>query len=125
MTKRYQIYKCSLCGNVVEVVEEHGGELVCCGQKMQNLTENTVGASKEKHVPVIEETLNGYIVKVGELEHPMLAEHYIEFVELTVDGNIHKKYLNPGDKPEFEFKVNKGKKVSAREYCNLHGLWKS
>jgi len=98
--------------------------LVCCGQPMQLQKENTVDASQEKHVPVIEKTKNGVKVKVGSIPHPMEETHWIEWVELKVDGEIYKKFLKPGDKPEVEFPV-KGKKLSAREYCNLHGLWAS
>ncbi len=125
MAERFEIYKCGICGNVAEVVEGKGGVLDCCGREMKLLAENSTDAAKEKHVPVIEETNEGYIVKVGSIEHPMIEAHYIEFVELSVDGKRYKKYLEPSDKPEFEFKVAKGRSVSAREYCNLHGLWKA
>ncbi|MEM5793606.1 MAG: desulfoferrodoxin [Candidatus Aenigmatarchaeota archaeon] len=124
MTKLHEIYKCNVCGNIVEVVHASVGTLVCCGQPMQPQVENTVDASQEKHVPVIEKTKNGIKVKVGSVPHPMEKTHWIEWIELNVDGTIYRKFLNPGDKPEAEFQV-KGKKISAREYCNLHGLWSS
>ena len=124
MTIQKQIYKCEICGNIVEVLHQGGGTLVCCNQPMTLLKENTVDASKEKHVPVIEKTKNGFIVKVGSVEHPMIPEHYIEWIEIIADGVSYKKFLKPGEKPEAEFCI-KAKNLTAREYCNLHGLWKS
>lgn len=124
MTKLKQVYKCALCGNIVEVVHESGGELSCCGQKMNLLAENTVDASREKHVPVVEKTATGYLVKVGSVAHPMEEKHFIEFIELIADGVVYRRHLSPGDKPEAEFCI-KADKVEAREFCNLHGLWKA
>lgn len=118
-----QIYKCDTCGNIVTVIHPGGGELVCCGAPMRLVTENTVDAAKEKHVPVIEKTADGYLVKVGSVAHPMEEKHWIEWIELMVDGIIYIKPLAPGQKPEAEFKCPHGAKVKAREYCNLHGLW--
>ena len=119
MTKRKEIYKCEVCGNIVEIIHESGGTLVCCGQPMKLLKENSVDASQEKHVPIIE----GNKVKVGSVEHPMTEEHYIEWIEAaSEDGQVAKVFLKPGQKPEATFCF---KPVSAREYCNLHGLWKS
>ncbi len=123
MTKRMQIYKCEICGNIVEVIHEGKGQLVCCGQAMKLMEENTVDASKEKHVPVIEKTSDGVKVKVGSVEHPMEEKHYIEMIEVICDGRIFRCFLKPGDKPECVFKVD-GNDFTAREYCNLHGLWK-
>ena len=123
MAEQLEIYKCELCGNIVEVLHAGGGELVCCGQPMKLMAENTVDASKEKHVPVIEKTADGYLVKVGAAPHPMEAKHWIEWVELVADGKAYRQFLNPGDTPEATFCV-KAEKVYAREYCNLHGLWK-
>ena len=117
-----EIYKCAVCGNIVEVIHESDGELVCCGQPMQLLKENTVDASKEKHVPVIEQTPTGIKVKVGAIPHPMEEKHYIEWIQVIADGNAYRKFLKPGDKPEAEFPIT-AKKVMARELCNLHGLW--
>jgi superoxide reductase len=123
MAEQLEIYKCELCGNIVEVLHAGGGELVCCGQPMKLMTENTVDAAKEKHVPVIEKTADGYLVKVGAVPHPMEAKHWIEWIELVADGKAYRQFLNPGDTPEATFCV-KAEKVYAREYCNLHGLWK-
>ncbi len=119
-----EVYKCSVCGNIVEVLHIGGGTLVCCGQPMVLQRENTVDASKEKHVPVIEKTPNGFKVKVGIVPHPMETAHFIEWIQLIADGVSCRRFLKPGDKPEAEFCI-KAKNVSAREYCNLHGLWKT
>lgn len=124
MTKLKQVYKCALCGNMVEVIHEAGGELACCGQSMALVAENTVDASREKHVPVVEKTATGFLVKVGSVAHPMEEKHFIEWIELIADGLVYRKHLKPGDKPEAEFCV-KAEKAEAREYCNLHGLWKA
>ncbi|MFC1571433.1 desulfoferrodoxin [Candidatus Margulisiibacteriota bacterium] len=109
---------------MVEVIHLGGGELVCCGQPMQLLVENTTDAAKEKHVPVIEKTDCGVKVKVGSVAHPMEAKHYIEWIEVIADGAAFRQFLKPGDKPEAEFCVD-AKQITAREYCNLHGLWKA
>ena len=124
MTQRLQVYKCEVCGNIVEVLHEGAGELVCCGQPMKLMVENTVDAATEKHVPVIERTADGIIVKVGSVTHPMEEAHYIEWIELIADGQAFRKFLKPGDQPEALFKVD-AVKITAREYCNLHGLWKN
>jgi superoxide reductase len=124
MTELLQVYKCAKCGNIVEVLHAGVGELVCCGEPMKLMTENTVDAAKEKHVPVIEKTANGCKVKVGAVAHPMEEKHYIEWVELIADGKAYRKFLKPGEAPEAEFCVD-ARKITAREYCNLHGLWKA
>jgi superoxide reductase len=124
MTKQNEIYKCNVCGNIVEVVHAGAGQLICCGQSMELLHENTVDASLEKHVPIIEVKGDKIHVKVGSVEHPMEEKHYIEFIELIADGISYKKFLKPGEKPGAEFCIN-AKHLTAREYCNLHGLWKS
>lgn len=118
------IYKCSVCGNIVEVLHAGGGKLVCCGKPMELLTEKTADAATEKHVPVIEKTDSGILVKVGSVPHPMADNHYIEWIELIADGISYRKFLKPGDKPEALFDV-KGDNLQAREYCSVHGLWKS
>jgi superoxide reductase len=118
------VYRCNVCGNIVEVLHVGGGELVCCGQPMELLKENTTDAAKEKHVPIIEHVSEGVIVKVGSVSHPMEEKHYIQWIELVADGIVYRKHLKPGDKPEAVFSVN-GNGLVAREYCNLHGLWKS
>lgn len=127
MSERLQIYKCELCGNIIEVVHGAGGVMLCCGQPMQLLKANTTDGAKEKHVPVIEPVNGGYKVKVGSAPHPMEAAHYIEWVELIVGEEAYRKFLHPGEAPEATFMINvpDGVVVSAREYCNLHGLWKS
>ncbi|MFC2162192.1 desulfoferrodoxin [Candidatus Altiarchaeota archaeon] len=124
MTELDQVYKCNVCGNIVQVVHASFGDLVCCNEPMVLLTENTVDAATEKHVPVIEKTDDGFKVKVGEVAHPMTAEHQIEWIEVIADGVSYRKYLKPGDEPEAIFCI-KADKITAREYCNLHGHWKS
>lgn len=118
-----QIYKCQVCGNMVELIHVGGGTLVCCGQPMMLLTENTVDAAKEKHVPMIEQVDHGVIVRIGSVAHPMEEKHYIEWVELIADGKAYRQFLQPGEAPEAFFPVT-GDALSAREFCNLHGLWK-
>ncbi len=126
MTQKFQIYKCEICGNIVEVQHEGAGELVCCGQPMKLMTENTSDGAKEKHVPVIEKVADGYKVSVGSVLHPMIDTHYIEWIELNVDGQVYRQYFKPGDTPVAIFKVSTSSgNVTAREYCNLHGLWKA
>lgn len=124
MTERMQVYKCSICGNIVEVLHAGVGELVCCGQPMKLFEEKTQDEGMEKHVPVIEKTEKGVKVKVGSVEHPMEEQHYIEWIELIADGVSFRKFLKPGEKPEAEFCVE-GEDLGAREYCSVHGLWKS
>ncbi len=123
MTKLNEVYKCNVCGNMVEMVHASTGELVCCGQPMQLMTENTEDAALEKHVPVIEKTETGVKVTVGEVPHPMEEVHYIEWIEILADGRSYRKFLQPGEAPEAEFSVT-AESIVAREYCNLHGLWK-
>ena len=123
MAEKLEVYKCDLCGNIVEVLHGGIGELVCCGQPMTLLRENTVDAAKEKHVPVIEKVQGGYRVKVGAVPHPMEEKHYIEWIELIAGEKAYRQFLKPGQAPEAFFAVE-ADQVSAREYCNLHGLWK-
>lgn len=124
MTKRSEVYKCEVCGNIVEILHAGDGELVCCKQPMDLLAEKTEDQGKEKHVPVIEKTKNGILVKVGSVPHPMEEKHYIEWIEVIADGKAYRKFLNPGEKPEAEFEI-KADKITARELCNVHGLWRS
>jgi superoxide reductase len=124
MTAKLQVYKCEVCGNIVEVLHEGQGELVCCGQPMKLLVENTTDASKEKHVPVIEKTPNGVRVKIGSVPHPMEEKHYIEWIQIMADGKSCRQFLSPGNAPEATFDI-KADKIAAREYCNVHGLWKA
>lgn len=123
MAERLEVYKCEVCGNIVEVLHGGDGELVCCGQPMNRFVENTVDAAKEKHVPVVERIEGGVKVKVGDVAHPMEEKHYIEWVEIIADGKAYRQFLNPGEAPEATFNVEAGQ-ITAREYCNLHGLWK-
>jgi superoxide reductase len=123
MAERLEVYKCEVCGNIVEVLHGGDGELVCCGQPMKRFVENTVDAAKEKHVPVVEKIEGGVKVKVGDVAHPMEEKHYIEWVEIIADGKAYRQFLNPGEAPEATFNVEAGQ-ITAREYCNLHGLWK-
>lgn len=122
MPKVNEVYKCELCGNIVELVHGGPGALVCCNEKMVLLNENTVDAAREKHVPVIEISADRISVKVGGVPHPMLEEHYIEWVELVADGKVYRQNLKPGQSPEAVFPII-AQQVTAREYCNLHGLW--
>jgi superoxide reductase len=124
MTKLKQVYKCNICGNIVEVLHSGIGQLVCCGQPMELLTEKSVDVGLEKHVPVIEKAGNKVKVKVGSVPHPMEQKHWIEWIEVIADGRVYRKFLNPGEKPEAEFEIT-AEKLEAREYCNIHGLWKS
>lgn len=124
MPNQYEVYKCIHCGNIVEVLHAGGGDLVCCGEPMKLMKEGTSDGAKEKHVPVIEKTADGFKVKVGSVAHPMEEKHWIEWIELIADGVSYKKFLKPGDAPEAEFCI-KADKVVAREYCNLHGHWKA
>ena len=124
MTEKLQIYKCEVCGNIVEMLHAGAGELVCCGQPMKLNQENTTDAAKEKHVPVIVKTAAGLKVTVGSVLHPMEQTHYIEWIEVIADGKAYRKFLHPGEAPEATFEL-KAEEVTAREYCNLHGLWKA
>ena len=123
MAERFEVYKCEVCGNIIEVLHGGKGELVCCKKPMNKLVENTVDAAKEKHVPVIEKVAGGVKVKVGEVAHPMEEKHWIEWIEIVADGKAYRQFLNPGETPEAIFNVE-ADQITAREYCNLHGLWK-
>ena len=125
MVKIKEIYKCEICGNIVETIHAGGGSLVCCGQEMSLIEEKTEDSSIEKHVPYIEKTKNGILVKIGQnQDHPMTEEHYIEWIQIIANNKSYRKFLKPGDKPQAEFEINEDN-IIAREYCNIHGLWKS
>jgi len=125
MTQKNQIWKCNICGNIIEVLHEGADALICCGQPMNLQEEKTTEQEgNEKHTPIIERTENGIKVKIGSVEHPMTEEHYIEWIEIISDDKSQKKFLKSGDKPEAEFNTT-SKNVVARTYCNLHGLWMS
>jgi len=123
MAEKLQIYKCTICGNIVEVLHGAAGELVCCGEPMENLVAKTADEGKEKHVPVIEKIDGGIKVKVGSVPHPMEQKHHIEWIEVVADGRAYRQFLNPGDAPEATFNI-KADALTAREHCNIHGLWK-
>lgn len=123
MRKRLEVYKCEVCGNIVEILNGSQGTLVCCGQNMKLFAENTVDASREKHVPVMEKAESGLLVKVGGIAHPMEEKHYIQWIEVVDGDRVERVFLKPGQKPEAVFASPKGA-AFAREYCNLHGLWK-
>lgn len=123
MAEKLQIYKCATCGNIVEVLHGGIGKLVCCNKPMELLDEKTADAATEKHVPVIEKVNGGYKIKVGSVPHPMEEKHFIEWIELLADGKAYRQFLEPGMAAEAVFNV-KADSVSAREHCNVHGLWK-
>jgi superoxide reductase len=120
-----EVYKCSICGNIVEVLHVGGGELSCCNHAMNLLKENTNEAATEKHIPIVEKTANGIRVTVGEILHPMEKAHYIEWIEVLTGGKSYKKFLNPTDQPIAEFCLQTTNDIVVREYCNIHGLWKN
>ena len=123
MTELLEVYKCNICGNIVCILHKGAGKLVCCNEKMKLQKENTVDASFEKHIPVLEKTENGVLVKIGEKEHPMIEEHYIEWIEVITKDNSYIHFLKPNDKPEFMFYTSHDI-IATRAYCNIHGLWK-
>lgn len=122
MAKQLEIYKCDLCGNIVEVLHGGPGELVCCGQPMKLFEEKAHEEGNEKHLPVIEDTPNGIKVKVGSVPHPMEEKHYIEWIRVISPAGVMRKFLKPGQAPEAEFPVP-NKDVQATELCNIHGVW--
>ena len=124
MAEALEVYKCEACGNIVEVLHGAAGELVCCGSPMVLMVENTVDAAKEKHVPVVEQVDGGVKVSVGSVAHPMEEKHFIEWIEVIADGKAYREFLCPSQAPEAVFNVQ-AEKLTVREYCNLHGLWKA
>ncbi|OQA21117.1 MAG: Desulfoferrodoxin [Actinobacteria bacterium ADurb.Bin346] len=124
MTERLQIYKCEICGNIVEMLQGGKGELICCGQPMKLFKENTIDASVEKHVPVVSREGSNINVKVGSVAHPMEESHYIQWIEVVSGDKAYRRFLKPGEAPEADFCIE-GKDMTVREYCNIHGLWKS
>ncbi|MCE5213579.1 MAG: desulfoferrodoxin [Methanobacterium sp.] len=127
MTEKQEIYRCNICGNIVEILHNSNGILECCKNPMELLKEKEEGVGTEKHLPVMEETNECVKVKIGSIPHPMEENHCIEMVEILADGKIYRKLLKPGDKPEAEFKLNKKdiNQIQIREYCSIHGLWRS
>ncbi|WP_457575788.1 desulfoferrodoxin [Desulfomarina sp.] len=124
MADKMAVYKCELCGNIVEVLTAGTADLMCCGQQMTMMAENTTDAAVEKHVPVLTKTDAGWTVTVGSVDHPMTEDHYIEWIELIAGKTVYRQFLDPNDKPAAHFPPLDGD-VSARAYCNLHGLWKA
>lgn len=125
MTEINQVYKCEICGNIVDVLYSGDGQLVCCGQPMNLLEEKTEDEGQEKHVPVAEKTEKGLNVRVGSMQHPMEEKHYIQWIQVISDGKSYRKFLKPGDVPEAEFDVLLESADIVRAYCNVHGLWKA
>ncbi|OQX53806.1 MAG: desulfoferrodoxin [Candidatus Cloacimonas sp. 4484_209] len=123
MTQKLQVYKCEVCGNIVEVLHEGQGELVCCGQPMALFNEKSQEEGGEKHLPVIEKIENGIKVKVGSIAHPMEEKHHIEWIEIIADGKTYRQFLSPGNPPEAIFNIE-ATDITVREYCSIHGLWK-
>ena len=124
MAEIKEVYKCDICGNIVQVLHGGAGQLTCCGRAMNLLKENSVDAATEKHVPVVEKINGGFKVSVGSVAHPMEDKHYIEWIEVLADGKVYRKHLKPGEAPVVEFFIDSDS-VTAREYCNLHGHWKA
>ena len=123
MAEKLEVYKCDVCGNIIEVLHGGKGELVCCGKPMNLIKANTVDAAKEKHVPVSDKIPWGVKVKVGDVEHPMEEKHFIEWIEIIADGKAYRQFLDPGQAPEAFFSVE-ADEISVLAYCNVHGLWK-
>jgi len=124
MTKRLEVYKCNICGNIVTVLHAKGGRLVCCGQPMRLQEEKTKDQGMEKHVPVVEKTDDGVKVTVGSVLHPMEDNHFIEWIEVITVSGVLRKFLKPGDAPHAVFETTE-EIVQVREYCSIHGLWAS
>ena len=124
MTKRFEIYKCNLCGNIVSVVIDGQGILSCCGKAMIPQKEEMTDGALEKHIPVVEKLNNGYLVKIGEVPHPMVDEHYIQWIEVITKDRVYRKFLKPNEKPEAFFDCIHDEHFIVREYCNIHGLYK-
>ncbi len=125
MAKKMAVYKCTVCGNIAEVLTAGGAEMMCCGQNMTMQTENTTEAAIEKHIPVLTKKDGGWQVTVGSVDHPMTAAHFIEWIELIAGDKVYRQFLNPNDKPAAFFPLAADGSVTARAYCNLHGLWKN
>jgi len=124
MTEKLQVYKCEICGNIVEVLHEGQGELVCCGQPMKLFEAKSKEDGREKHLPVVEKLDTSIKVKIGSAPHPMEEKHYIEWIEIIANGKAYRQFLKPGDTPEATFNLD-AENITVREYCNIHGLWKS
>ncbi|MEA2059890.1 MAG: desulfoferrodoxin [Thermodesulfobacteriota bacterium] len=124
MAEKLGVYRCEKCGNIVEMLHAEKPKVHCCNQEMTLIEPNIVDAAKEKHVPVIEKIDGGYLVKVGSVAHPMEEKHYIEWIEINADNVVYRRFLKPGDAPEAKFLID-ADNITAREYCNIHGFWRS
>src|SRR5512137_1809703 len=124
MTKKRELYYCKQCGNVIEVAFAGSTPLICCGEEMTLLVAKSGEEGKEKHRPVVVASRTGIVVKVGSIDHPMTDQHYIAFIEVLTAGAVCRAELNPGDKPQAEFRIKEADIVEVRAYCNVHGLWK-
>jgi superoxide reductase len=124
MTEKQEIYKCAICGNIVEVLDNGVGTLVCCNQNMNKMEEKISEEGNEKHKPILEKNEEGVEVKVSSIPHPMEDKHFIEWIEITTKNGTSKKFLKPGEKPEKKFPVGT-EIIKVRSYCNIHGLWKN
>ena len=124
MNEKRQVYKCEICGNIVEMLHPGPGELFCCGEPMQLLPEQTADSTTEKHVPVLEEVEGGVLLKVGSVPHPMLEAHFIQWTEAHTKDRVCRVELSPGSAPEAFFPLKLSDITAAREYCNVHGLWR-
>lgn len=124
-TEKLQVYKCSVCGIIAEILDGGAGQMSCCEEKMNLLKEKTEDVGKEKHVPVVEEAEEGVKVKVGGVPHPMEQNHFIQWIEVIAGGKALREFLSPGQSPEATFQIHRASINIVREYCSLHGLWKS
>lgn len=122
MANHLDIYKCATCGNIVEVLHAGPGAITCCGAVMPLQAENTVDASREKHLPLAERAGDSVVVRVGSIPHPMEEAHYIEWIEVIADGRVHRQQLQPGQAPAASFPMSSSR-FTVRAYCNLHGQW--
>jgi len=125
LAKIMEVYKCEICGNIVEVLHGGVGTLVCCGQPMVLQAERTEDTGYEKHLPVVEAAGDGIKVSVGSTRHPMEEKHHIEWIEVGTNEQVCRKQLHPGEVPEAEFAIPSAAVTFVREYCNIHGLWRT
>ncbi|MCX8074808.1 MAG: desulfoferrodoxin family protein [Clostridia bacterium] len=120
-----KFYRCKVCGNLVELIDEGKGTMVCCDTTMIELKANTFDAALEKHVPVVGIDKNIVTVNIGSVDHPMIPDHYIEWIHINTDSKVYRKKLNPGEKPNASFYIEEEGNIDVYAYCNLHSLWKS
>ncbi|MDI9436517.1 MAG: desulfoferrodoxin [Euryarchaeota archaeon] len=127
MAEKCAVYRCQVCDHVIEVLHDGEGELVCCQVPMTLLVERNDDTGQEKHVPVLEKTDSGFLVKVGEVAHPMEDEHCIDWIEVQADGRIYRQPLEAGDQPQahFDLDLDQVEQITLRSFCNIHGLWRA